>query len=99
MRTLPLMTCGFLIQLVFCNKNKNKNKQKTMWFICVEVELETSAPPPKKSPGSAPATSGEKRQTCEPALRLNCKTILKRNYMNHTINKHGKDGAECTIAS
>ena len=42
------MTCGFLIQLVFCKK------QKTMWFIGVEVEQETSAPPPKKNPGSAP---------------------------------------------
>ena len=42
------MTCGFLIQLVFCKKNK------TMWFIGVEVEQETSAPPPKKNPGSAP---------------------------------------------
>ena len=26
-----------------------------MWFIGVEVEQETSAPPPKKIPGSAPA--------------------------------------------
>ena len=42
----PEMTCGFLIQLVFC--------KKTMWFIGVEVEQETSAPPPKKNPGSAP---------------------------------------------
>ena len=25
-----------------------------MWFIAVEVEQETSAPPPKKKPGSAP---------------------------------------------
>ena len=49
MRTPPLpeMTCGFLIQLIFC-------KKKTMWFIGVEVEQETSAPPPKKNPGSAP---------------------------------------------
>ena len=38
----PEMTCGFLIQLVFCKK------RKTMWFIGVEVEQETSAPPPKK---------------------------------------------------
>ena len=45
----PEMTCGFLIQLVFC-------KKKTMWFIGVEVEQETSAPPPKKNPGSAPGT-------------------------------------------
>ena len=50
-RTLPPeMTCGFLIQLVFCEKKK----KKTMWFIGVEVEQETSAPPPKKNPGSAP---------------------------------------------
>ena len=45
------MTCGFLIQLVFCPK-------KTMWFIGVEVEQEMSAPPPEKNPGSAPAVNG-----------------------------------------
>ena len=44
----PEMTCGFLIQLVFCKK------KKTLWFIGVEVEQETSAPPPKENPGSAP---------------------------------------------
>ena len=50
----PEMTCGFLIQLVFCKKkNKTKQNKKTMWFIGVEVEQETSAPPPKKNPGSA----------------------------------------------
>ena len=27
-----------------------------MWFIGVEIEQETSAPPPKKNPGSAPDT-------------------------------------------
>ena len=27
---------------------------RTMWFIGVDVEQETSAPPPKKNPGSAP---------------------------------------------
>ena len=27
-----------------------------MWFIGVEVEQETSAPTPKKNPGSAPET-------------------------------------------
>ena len=45
----PEMTCGFLIQLVFC-------KKKAMWFNGVEVEEETSAPHPKKNPGSAPVT-------------------------------------------
>ena len=34
-------------------------KKKTMWFIGVEVEQETSAPPPKKNPGSAPAPAAE----------------------------------------
>ena len=53
MRTPPEMTCGFLIQLVFC-------KKKTVWFIRVEVEQETpSAPPPKKNPGSAPDLYGK----------------------------------------
>ena len=50
MRTPSEMTCSFLIQLVFC-------KKKTMWFIGVEVEQETSAPPPKKNPGSAPGAT------------------------------------------
>ena len=31
-------------------------KKKTMWFIDVAVEQETSAPPPKKNPGSASAS-------------------------------------------
>ena len=47
----PEMTCSFAIQLVFCKKKKEK---ETTWFIGVEVEQETSAPPPKKNPGSAP---------------------------------------------
>ena len=45
----PKMTCGFLIQLVFCEK-------KTTWFIGVEVEQEMSALPPTKNPGSTPYT-------------------------------------------
>ena len=40
--------------LRFSNKTGILRK-KTMWFIGVEVEQETSAPPPKKRPGSAPA--------------------------------------------
>ena len=34
-----------------------------MWFIGVEVEQETSAPPPKKNPGSAPEPDVK---TCSP---------------------------------
>ena len=30
-----------------------------MWFIGVEVEKETSAPPPKKNPGSASVSYAE----------------------------------------
>ena len=54
---LPEITCGFLTQLVFC-------KTKTMWFIGVEVEQETSAPPPKKNPGSAPGYPLTNVQIC-----------------------------------
>ena len=32
-------------------------QKKTIWFIGVEVEQETSAPPPKKNPGSAPVAA------------------------------------------
>ena len=34
-----------------------QKKKKTMWFIGFEVEQGTSAPPPKKDPGSAPVLS------------------------------------------
>ena len=50
MRTLPPRD-----DLRFSNTTGILQKQKTMWFIGVEEEQETSAPPPKKNPGSAPA--------------------------------------------
>ena len=59
----PEMTCGFLIQLVFCEK-------KTMWFIGVEVEQETSAPPPKKNPGSAPGNRQQRLFVDETSTRI-----------------------------
>ena len=65
---LPEMTCGFLIQLVFCKK------KKTMWFIGVEVEQEMSAPPPKKNPGSAPACASTFKLSSY--LNLFCMTFL-----------------------
>ena len=40
----------------FSNTTGILQKKKTMWFIGVEVEHETSAPPPKRNPGSAPVT-------------------------------------------
>ena len=43
-----------------------------MWFIGVEVEQETSAPPPKKNPGSAPerAALNTKGTLCPFSIRL-----------------------------
>ena len=46
--------------LRFSNTTDILQKKKTMWFIGVEVEQETSAPPPKKNPGSAPAAALKK---------------------------------------
>ena len=40
--------------LLFSNTTGILQKKKTMWLIGVEVEQETSAPPPKKNPGSTP---------------------------------------------
>ena len=42
--------------LRFSNTTGILPKTNTVWFIGVEVEQETSAPPPKKNPGSAPET-------------------------------------------
>ena len=35
-----------------------------MWFIGVELEQETSAPPPKKNPGSVPGANNEDDVPC-----------------------------------
>ena len=40
-----------------------QKEKKTMWFIGVEVEQETSAPPPKKHPGTAPIILTQLRTT------------------------------------
>ena len=45
---LPEMTYGFLIQLVFCQKKCDLSVLVTPFV--------SGAPPPKKNPGSAPAT-------------------------------------------
>ena len=39
-------------------------QKKTMWFIGVEVQQETSAPPPRKNPGSAPGANNEDDVPC-----------------------------------
>ena len=68
----PQMTCGFLVQLVFCPK-------KTMWLIGVEVEQETSAPTPKKKPGSAPA---------EPEVNESVLILLSFDYVELITKLH-----------
>ena len=69
----PEMTCGFLIQLVFCEK-------KTMWFIGVEVEQGTSAPPPKKNPGSAPAAPYGEKSSCK-TFYVNNRDLVSKTKM------------------
>ena len=49
--------------LRFSNTTGILQKKKTMWFIGVEVEQETSAPSPKKNPGSAPVKSSQEGTT------------------------------------
>ena len=71
-----------------------------MWFIGVEVEQETSAPPPKKNPGSAPATgpclgdtllaiqkSFMKTFRCIDYMRMNrlCSNIGSLELMNNKV--------------
>ena len=65
------MTCGFQYYNWYSAK-------KTMWFIGVEVEQETSAPPPKKNPGSAPveqACWAQQRKQETSARRFTCNKV------------------------
>ena len=78
----PEMTCGFLIQLVFCKI------KKTMWFIDVDVDQETSAPPPKKNPGSAPDIRQLKwQQTTQRCV----KSVTARKKSANTVTKTDTD--------
>ena len=52
-----------------------------MWFIGVEVEQKTSAPPPKKNPGSAPAMSLNNTQI------LKVKQLQNRNKKDNNWQK------------
>ena len=50
-----------------------------MWFIGVEVEQETSAPPPKRNPGSAPVPF-----VCITSARLNPLPVFDaKKYQYH----------------
>ena len=66
------MTCGFLIQLVFCKE------KKTMWFIGVEVQQETSAPPPKKKSWIRPCI-------WKTSLKLLCRRTLKEQRLSKIL--------------
>ena len=61
--------------LRFSNTTGILQKKKTMWFIGVEVEQETSAPPPKKNPGSAPETD-----TPTPVARIASDSYVTLNH-------------------
>ena len=51
-----------------------------MWFIGVEVEQETSAPPPKKNPGSAPASQ---------SYLINMTSRMPRDRERHLLTSEG----------
>ena len=53
--------------------------KKTMWLIGVEVEQETSAPTPKKKPGSAPA---------EPEVNESVLILLSFDYVELITKLH-----------
>ena len=46
-----------------------------MWFIGVEVAQETSAPPPKKNPGSAPGYAIKTASVDNPDIRETKETL------------------------
>ena len=52
-----------------------------MWFIGVEVEQKTSAPPPKKNPGSAPGMM---------LIVVSLKTAVKENAVVSALEKTHK---------
>ena len=89
----PEMTCGFLIQLVFCKK------KRTMWFNGVELEQETSALPPKKNPGSAPGITtpvnfmilyeGILIRYLEEAQRI-CRIVKAQEMSDKAVDKNKK---------
>ena len=64
-----------------------------MWFIGVEVEQETSAPPPKKNPGSAPALNPSlnlisRSARSVPARCPHYLNVCGRLFMNKTTDQY-----------
>ena len=59
-----------------------------MWFIDVDVDQETSAPPPKKNPGSAPDIRQLKwQQTTQRCV----KSVTARKKSANTVTKTDTD--------
>ena len=60
-----------------------------MWFIGVEVEQETSAPPPKKNPGSAP----------DPGTFCTLMTLAHIFFLSENHSKNQLKRSEVTLFS
>ena len=58
-----------------------------MWFIGVEVKQETSAPPPKKNPGSAPVGTNPRYINVEENKCLTGSKCLKK-CVSCRLNTH-----------
>ena len=58
-----------------------------MWFIGVEAEQETSAPPPKKNPGSAP----DRDIAADDAVTRNNKYTLNFPLLGCNVLTHAKE--------
>ena len=57
-----------------------------MWFIGVEVEQETSAPPPKKNPGSAPVCYADHESLATPLPRNSSPENKETNKITHGVH-------------
>ena len=57
-----------------------------MWFIGVEVEQETSAPPPKKNPGSAPECTLERQFNEVPICKRDWKNLFVISRIRYIEN-------------
>ena len=58
-----------------------------MWFIVVDVEQETSAPPPKKNPGSAPVMMASASIAHEAVGRLGFRLRDREGERNNCFSK------------
>ena len=75
-----------------------RKKKKTMCFIGVEVEQETSAPLPKKNPGSAPALLRKnKLETATPCL-FYIFTLCRQKRKDGDFTISGSDNVWCLIS-